>query len=50
MRTLREVKKTRRGIAMSKSFKQSIKKSAKGRWVLHPFDATPVWVPARRSR
>jgi len=36
--------------AMSKSFKQSIKNSKRGRWILHPVDAVPVWVPARRSR
>jgi len=36
--------------AMSKSFKQSIKNSKQGRWILHPVDAVPVWVPAKRSR
>ena len=33
---------------MSKSFKQSIRNSKRGHWVLHPVDAVPVWVPARR--
>lgn len=33
---------------MSKSFK-SIKSSKQGRWELHPFDAVPVWVPAKRK-
>jgi len=35
--------------AMSKSFKQSIKSNNKGRWELHPFDAVPVWVPAKKG-
>jgi hypothetical protein len=34
---------------MSKSFKQSIKSSKQGRWILHPVDAVPVWVPAKRK-
>jgi len=33
--------------AMSKSFKQAVKSSKQGHWELHPFDAVPVWVPAK---
>ena len=34
---------------MSKSFRKFIAKpSRNGRWELHPFDAVPVWVPARK--
>ena len=34
---------------MSKSFKQSIRNSKRGYWILHPVDAVPVWVPAKRK-
>jgi hypothetical protein len=34
---------------MSKSFKQLIKSSKKGYWMLHPVDAVPVWVPVKKG-
>ncbi len=33
---------------MSKSFRKFIAKPRNGHWELHPFDATPVWVPAKK--
>lgn len=37
---------------MTKAFKSEILRTngKGGKWVLHPIDATPVWVPAKKGR